>query len=265
MAPTSALPAAPAIGYPVIVTVNGAVDAQGQASPGIFAQSTGRRRQWRDRAAATQISITVGSATNSAASVWGGSCFGDVAAAVYFANGSSVNFPQPADQLRHHRHARHHGRHRGLRRRLVLRGDELGLDHRQHPPRPREHHELRLGHDPPLFDRSTSAAGSFVNKGTLDLTSRPGRDTADRQLYRRGGQHDCVFGRLPEGDLRPSDGDRRRDRRQPPGLPVPTLVPTTVTDADGGRPRLLGDAMRRAAPVCTASLRPGGRRQHACR
>ena len=80
------------IGYPVIVAVNGAVDAQGAYSPGILAQSTGGA----DNAgigSGDQISVTVGGATNSTASVWGGDGGGDVAAAVYFANGGTFNFP----------------------------------------------------------------------------------------------------------------------------------------------------------------------------
>ena len=79
-------------GYPVIVSIQGAVDAQGQASPGIFAQSTGGGDNGGS-GSGSQISITVGSPTNSAASVWGGSFFGDAAAAVYFANGGTVDFP----------------------------------------------------------------------------------------------------------------------------------------------------------------------------
>lgn len=80
------------IGYPVTVAVNGAVDAQGPYSPGILAQSTGGADNG-GIGSGDAISVTVGSPTNSAASVWGGSGGGDVAAAVYFANGGTINFP----------------------------------------------------------------------------------------------------------------------------------------------------------------------------
>jgi len=79
-------------GYPISVTVYGAVDARGAASPGIFAQSTGGGDNG-GVGSGSQISITVGSPTNSTASVWGGNAFFDAAAAVYFANGGTVNFP----------------------------------------------------------------------------------------------------------------------------------------------------------------------------
>jgi hypothetical protein len=79
-------------GYPVIVSVNGSVDAQGGYSPGIFVQSTGGADNGGE-GTGSQLSVTVGSATNSTASVWGGNVGFDQAAAVYFANGGTVDFP----------------------------------------------------------------------------------------------------------------------------------------------------------------------------
>lgn len=79
-------------GYPVFVTVNGSVDARGANSPGIFVQSTGGADNG-GTGTGSEISVTVGSATNSAASVWGGNVGFDQAAAVYFANGGTVDFP----------------------------------------------------------------------------------------------------------------------------------------------------------------------------
>jgi hypothetical protein len=80
------------IGYPVIVAVNGAVDAQGPFSAGILAQSTGGADNG-GIGSGDKISVTIGSPTNNTASVWGGAGGGDVAAAVYFANGGTINFP----------------------------------------------------------------------------------------------------------------------------------------------------------------------------
>ena len=76
-------------GYPVVVTVNGAVDAQGAASPGIFAQSAGGGANSGFGTGGAAI-VTVGSATNTAASVTGGNGFGDAAAAVFIAEGTST-------------------------------------------------------------------------------------------------------------------------------------------------------------------------------
>jgi hypothetical protein len=76
-------------GYPVIIKVQGAVDASGFYSPGIYAQSTGGADNGGS-GSNEQISVTVGSPTNSSASVWGGSAGGDSAAAVYFANGGDA-------------------------------------------------------------------------------------------------------------------------------------------------------------------------------
>jgi hypothetical protein len=77
------------LGYPVIVDVQGAVDAKGPFSPGIFAQSTGGADNG-GIGSNEQIKVTVGSPTNSAASVWGGSSGFDAAAAIYFANGGEA-------------------------------------------------------------------------------------------------------------------------------------------------------------------------------
>ncbi|WP_199553867.1 autotransporter outer membrane beta-barrel domain-containing protein [Sandaracinobacteroides hominis] len=77
------------LGYPVNVSVQGAVDAQGAFSPGIFAQSTGGADNG-GIGSNEQIKVTVGSSTNSAASVWGGSSGFDAAAAIYFANGGDA-------------------------------------------------------------------------------------------------------------------------------------------------------------------------------
>lgn len=80
------------IGYPVSVSVQGAVDARGGNSAGVFVQSTGGADNG-GLGSGDRIVVDIGSATNSAASVRGGNAGFDMAAAVYFANGGTVAWP----------------------------------------------------------------------------------------------------------------------------------------------------------------------------
>ena len=75
------------IGGLITVDVGGIVDAQGAASVGVFAQSTGGSDNG-GTGDGHQVAINVGSASNTAAQVWGGNGFGDDAAAIYIRNGS---------------------------------------------------------------------------------------------------------------------------------------------------------------------------------
>jgi len=80
------------LGYPVSVKVLGAVDARGGNSAGIVVQSTGGADNG-GLGSGDRIVVDIGSATNSAASVWGGNAGFDMAAAVYFANGGTAAAP----------------------------------------------------------------------------------------------------------------------------------------------------------------------------
>lgn len=74
----------------ISVTVNGVVDAQGQGSPGIFVQSAGGASN-HGSGEGDAAYIYVGSETNSDATVFGGSYFGDAAAAIFIDEGTSDN------------------------------------------------------------------------------------------------------------------------------------------------------------------------------
>jgi len=78
-------------GAPVMVTVNGTVDAQGAASSGIIVQSTGGGENGGNPAGVGGlVSVTIGPT----GSVWGGNGFGTDAASIYVLNagaGSTIN------------------------------------------------------------------------------------------------------------------------------------------------------------------------------
>lgn len=83
-------------GLAVIVNVNGTVDARGGASAGIFAQSAGGDSNGEGGSGTgNAVTITIGSATNTTASVMGGNAFGDIAAAIYIAQGTSSDPSAP--------------------------------------------------------------------------------------------------------------------------------------------------------------------------
>jgi uncharacterized protein YhjY with autotransporter beta-barrel domain len=75
-------------GGDISVDVLGKVSASGSGSQGIYAQSAGGKSNGGSGDAG-QVSITVGSATNTKASVSGGNGGGDLAAAIYIASGSN--------------------------------------------------------------------------------------------------------------------------------------------------------------------------------
>ncbi|QYZ70000.1 autotransporter outer membrane beta-barrel domain-containing protein [Neotabrizicola shimadae] len=163
------------LGYPVNVTVNGAVDAQGPFSPGILAQSTGGADNG-GIGSGDRISVTVGGPANSAASVWGGEGGGDVAAAVYFANGGTANSP---NQLINYGTIATHDNQTGT----AVFGDGLYFEGTNWGSITGN---LHLAHGDITNEGSGSlhpyseidlGGGELVNKGVLDLTAGPSETT----------------------------------------------------------------------------------------
>lgn len=245
------------IGYPVIVAVNGAVDAQGAYSPGILAQSTGGADNGGIGSGDT-ISVTVGSTTNSTASVWGGDGGGDVAAAVYFANGGTVNFP---NQLINYGTIATHDTKDGT----AIFGDGLYFEGTNWGSITGN---LHLAHGNISNEGSGTitpystvdlGGGDLVNKGTLDLTAGPSETKLTGNYIGAAGSKIALSADFLQGtsDHLTVTGDATVGSSV--SFRSSTLIPKPVTILTaGGSLGLLGDVEAEAAPVFRFSPQVSG-------
>jgi hypothetical protein len=242
----------------ISVTVNGLVAAEGQGSPGIFVQSAGGASNsgFGDGGAAT---IYVGSPTNSDAQVFGGSYFGDAAAAIFIAEGTSAN--GAASLLQNYGIINTNDQQNGTAIYSAA-ADFVGENYNSITG------NLNIAHGGVTnygsgtvhpFSSINLSGGDFLNHGTLDLTSGPSETKLTGNYLGKSGSTIAVGADFLRGtsDHLTVTGDATVESAL--RFNSSTLVPTTVNvlTAEGSLD-LVGAVESTEAPVFSFSPRVSG-------
>lgn len=242
----------------ISVAVYGVVDAQGQGSPGIFVQSAGGASN-HGSGEGDAAYIYIGSETNSDATVFGGSYFGDAAAAIFIAEGTSAN--GTVSVLENYGIINTHDQQNGTAIYSAA-ADFLGENYNSITG------NLHIAHGGVTnygsgtvhpFSSIDLSGGDFVNHGTLDLTSGPSETTLTGNYVGKAGSRIAVAADFLQGtsDHLTVTGDATVGSRV--SIQYSALIPKTVTVLTaGGSLGLLGDVAAETAPVFRFSPRVSG-------
>ena len=242
----------------ISVTVNGIVAAEGQGSPGIFVQSAGGASN-SGSGDGDAAYIYIGSATNSDASVIGGSYFGDAAAAIFIAEGTSAN--GTASVLENYGIINTNDQQNGTAIYSAA-ADFMGENYNSITG------NIHIAHGGVTnygsgtvhpFSAIDLSGGDFVNHGTLDLTSGPSETTLTGNYKGEAGSTIAVAADFQQGtsDHLTVTGDATVGSRV--SIQYSALVPKTVTVLTaGGSLELLGDVAAETAPVFRFSPQVSG-------